>query len=183
MKVINDFENIQASSGEFPRLEPNGYICRITLADDFPFDEKTGKGDYLKIEYDIAEGEFKDYFYDQYAKFSSFWGGRFIRSYKEKALGMFKHFIDCVEKSNAGYSWNWDEGTLQGKLIGLVIGEEEYENQAGEVKVRLYVKDIKTVEDIKNGNFKVPSLKKLNKPTASEPSKEFTEVTDDDLPF
>lgn len=181
MKVINDFENIQASSGEFSRLEPNGYICRITLADDFPFDEKTGKGDYLKIEYDIAEGEFKDYFYSQYAKFSSFWGGRFFRSYKENAQGMFKHFIECVEKSNAGYSWNWDEGTLQGKLIGLVIGEEEYENQNGEVKTRLYVKDIKTVDEIRQGEFKIPALKKLNKPTAAAT---FTETTDDDdLPF
>lgn len=187
MKKIENYENVQASTGEFERLPVGGYICRITLADDVPFDSSTGKGDYLKIEYDVAAGDFKDYYSEQFKKFSDFWGGRFIRSYKEKALGMFKHFTDCLEKSNAGYTWNWDEKTLQGKLIGLVIGEEEYENSDGELKTRLYVNGIKTVDDIKNGNFKLPQLKKLKTTSATPKPQEtsgFTEANlDDDLPF
>ena len=51
MKPINNFETVQATTGEFKRPTPNGYICKITLADDYPFDANTGKGDYLKIEY------------------------------------------------------------------------------------------------------------------------------------
>ena len=57
MKPINNFETVQATTGEFKRPTPNGYICKITFADDYPFDANTGKGDYLKIEYDIASGE------------------------------------------------------------------------------------------------------------------------------
>ena len=49
MKPINNFETVQATTGEFKRPTPNGYICKITLADDYPFDANTGKGDYLKI--------------------------------------------------------------------------------------------------------------------------------------
>jgi hypothetical protein len=45
MKPINNFETVQATTGEFKRPMPNGYICKITLADDYPFDENTGKGD------------------------------------------------------------------------------------------------------------------------------------------
>ena len=69
MKPINNFDTVQATTGEFKRPTPNGYICKITLADDYPFDANTGKGDYLKIEYDIASGEFKDYYTEQYNRF------------------------------------------------------------------------------------------------------------------
>ena len=188
MKQINNFENVQATTGDFKRPTPNGYICRITLADDYPFDANTGKGDYLKIEYDIASGEFKDYYTEQYNRFGGdFWAATMFRSYKEKALGMFKHFIDCVEKSNAGFVWDWDEKTLMGKFVGLVLAEEEYENNSGEIKTRLYVSQVKTVEQIKNGDFKVPELKKVkrNTPAPSVSNSEFTvfDNADDGLPF
>ena len=187
MKQINNFENVQATTGEFAKLSTGGYICKITLVDDVPFDASTNKGDYLKIEYDIAVGEFKDYYKEQYEKFGNFWGGTFFRSYKEKALGMFKHFIDCVEKSNAGFVWTWDEKTLMGKFVGLVLGEEEYENSNGEIKTRLYVSQVKTVEEIKNGDFKVPELKKIKKstpaPSVSAPDFTVFDNSDDDLPF
>lgn len=180
MKEYKDFENVQATDGGSSRLPAGGYICRITEVVDTPIDEKTGKGDYLKIEYDIAEGEYKNYYADKYERFGDFWGGRFIRSYKEKAIGMFKHFINCVTESNAGYSWNWNEATLIGKCVGLVFGEEEYQNQNGEIKTRLYVKDIKTVEQIKKGDYKTPELKKLPQ-TSAAPMTELS--ADDDLPF
>jgi hypothetical protein len=184
MKPINNFETVQATTGEFKKPIPNGYVCKITLADDYPFDASTGKGDYLKIEYDIAEGEFENYYSKQYDRFGGdFWAATMFRSYKEKALGMFKHFTNCIESSNAGYTWNWDEKSLVGKRVGLVLGEEEYEKNDGTVGVRLYVKDVKTVQEIRDGEFKVPELKVLkNRPSA--PVSSFTEVaTDDDLPF
>jgi hypothetical protein len=98
---------------------------------------------------------------------------------------MFKHFTNCIEESNAGYMWAWDEKSLQGKYIGLVIGYEEYINGSGETKERLYVKDVKTVEQIKQGDFKVPELKKLANSPASAPTTNFVPVIDDsdELPF
>lgn len=184
MKQINNFENVQATTGEFNKLPAGGYICRITLADDFPFDASTNKGDYLKIEYDIAVGDFKNYYKELFDKFGNFWGGTFFRSYKEKALGMFKHFIECVEKSNAGFVWSWDEKTLMGKVIGLVLAEEEYEKSDGSVGVRLYVKEVKTVQEIKDGNFKIPELKVLKNIPSAPANNGFTEVdSSDDLPF
>ena len=184
MKQINNFENVQATTGEFNKLPAGGYICRITLADDLPFDASTNKGDYLKIEYDIAVGDFKNYYKEQFDKFGKFWGGTFFRSYKEKALGMFKHFIECVEKSNAGFVWSWDEKTLMGKVIGLVLAEEEYEKSDGSVGVRLYVKEVKTVQEIKDGNFKIPELKVLKNIPSAPANNGFTEVdSSDELPF
>ena len=54
-----------------------------------------------------------------------------MKSYKPKALPMFKRFCSAVSKSNGNYVFdagvvNSDEKTLVGKLIGLIFQEEEY---------------------------------------------------------
>ena len=162
-----------------------GYICKIIDVEDVPMNEQN-KGDYLRIEYDIADGEFKGYYKEQFDKWGGNWNASFIRSYKEKALGMLKHFTNCIEQSNAGYEWDWNEKGLIGKVVGLVLGEEEYENGKGEIKTKLVVKNIATVEDIKNGNFKTPAPKKLSVENSTNDFAGFTPITDglmDDLPF
>lgn len=169
MQIINNYQSIQPSSGGFDRPGPGAYICRIVNVTDVPVDPRTGKGDYLKIEYDIHEGTYKDYFSESYKRTGK-WFGNFIRSYKEKALGMFKHFTDCVEASNARYQWNFDEKTLEGKLIGLVFGEEEYIKNNGELGSRMYVSDVKTVDQIDKGDYRVPPLKTLAATTATYPA-------------
>lgn len=188
MQPIKNYENIQPSDGSFDRPGPGGYICRIVNVTDNPLNPNTGKGDYLKIEYDIHEGTYKDYFSDSYKRTGK-WYGNFIRSYKESAHGMFKHFTDCVEASNSRYQWNFDESTLNGKMIGLVFGEEEYLKNNGDVGTRMYVYAVKTVDQIDKGDYKVPALKTLS--GASAPvTQAFTQanfpVMDDDdgeLPF
>ena len=186
MKKIENYENVQASSGEFARPTAGGYICKIIDVEDVPLDPKTNKGDYLRIEYDIADGEFKGYYKEQFDKWGGNWNASFIRSYKEKVLGMLKHFTNCIEQSNAGYAWDWNEMGLIGKFVGLVLGEEEYKNNAGEIKTKLVVSQVKTVEDIKNGNFRIPAPKKM---TVNNPTNNFDDFapidngTEDDLPF
>lgn len=182
MRKIDNFENVQASTGEFPKPTAGGYVCKIIDVTDVPLDDK-GKGDYLKIEFDIAGGDFAGYYKEQFDQWGGFWGASFIRSYKEKALGMFKHFTSCVEKSNTNYTWDWNETGLIGKYIGVVMGEEEYLNNAGIVKNKLVVRDIKTVDDIMKGNFKVPEPKKLA-PTTAAITPSFVQLKDDEeLPF
>ena len=161
MRKIENYENVQASSGEYARPTAGGYICKIIDVEDVPIGAD-GKGDYLKIEYDIASGDFKDYYKEQFDRWGGNWNASFIRSYKEKAQGMFKHFTNCMEASNIGYEWDWNEKGLIGKIVGLVLGEEEYKNNAGEIRTKLVVNQIKTVDEIKNGDFKVPVLKKLS---------------------
>ena len=163
MRQVN-LENVQ-EAGDFERLAPGGYVCKITKVTDVPVNENTGKGDYLQIEYDIAEGPHKDY-YKQMEENLKFWGGRYIRSYKEKALPMFKRMCSAVSKSNPGFVFdggkqNSNEQTLVGKYIGLVLGEEEYIGNDGNKKTRLYVNSEKDIKDIRSGSFKVPEIKKL----------------------
>lgn len=186
MRKIENYENVQASSGKFARPTAGGYICKIMDVTDVDHNPNTGKGQYLKIEYDIADGEFKGYYKEQFDKWGGDWKANFVRSYKEENLGMLKHFTNCIEQSNAGYDWDWNEKGLIGKYIGLVLGEEEYENSSGEIKTKLSVNQIKTVEEIKNGDFKVPAPKKLAPKTPVPNVGGFVPVSNaqnDDLPF
>lgn len=182
MKPINNFNEVQASAGDFARPTAGGYIIGILDVEDVPLDANTGKGDYLKIYYDIVYGNFAGYYSDLHSKFGGDYKTCFVKSYKEKALGMFKHFTNCVEESNQPYKWDWNEKGLKGRMLGVVLGEEEYLKNDGSIASRLYVKDIKTVEQIKNGDFKIPAIKKLTVQAAA--SRDFQVVEDlDELPF
>jgi hypothetical protein len=183
MKAINDFENVQASEGDFNRPPAGGYCVEIVAVKDVPMNPETGKGDYLKIDYDICYGDFAGYYTKQNERFGGDWFANFIRSYKETAAGMFKHFINCVEESNAGYKWAWDEKSLVHKFVGVVLGEEEYTKNNGDIGVKLVVKNIKTTEQITNGDFKVPAIKKLAESASVPSAPKWEEVTDEGLPF
>lgn len=184
MRVIENYENIQASSGEFARPGNGGYILEIVNVTDVPYNAQTGKGDYLKIDYDIAVGDFKGYYTSQNERFGGDkWFANVIKSYKEKALGMFKHFTNCVEESNPGFKWNWQEDKLIGCRFGATLQEEEYLNNEGEVRTKLIVKDIKTVKQIMDGDFKVPTTKKLERTAAPASYFAALDSSDDQLPF
>lgn len=175
MNPIENYDKVTAS-GDFERLPAGGYVIKITECEERPTAE------YLAITYDIAEGPYKDHFKDTDAE--HVFSHQFIRSYKEKALIMFKAFTNALEASNAGYKWDWNEKALKGKLLGVLIGEEEYENNRGEVKIGMKVRAIRSVDTIRRGDFKVPELKKLktDQTTPAAPPTGFSPLGED-LPF
>lgn len=177
MKKITNINEVQ-EAGEGVRLPAGGYICKYTRVED------NANKNYLLMEFDITEGEFKGYFSDLNER-AGFWAGKCYRSYTDKALPMFKRMCSAVTKSNSGYIFdgntNSDETSLVGKLVGIVLGEEEYEGNDGNIKTRLYVSRECEVEKIRKGEFKVPELKKLVQ--ASVDDKPDMNVPDEEVPF
>lgn len=182
MKHFN-WNEIEAPKG-FERLPAGGYVCGITAVEDKPQKE------YLYFEFDIAEGEYKNRFRELYEA-RGFWGAHFIKSYKEKALGFFKKMLTAFEGSNKGFIFRDDEKELRRKLIGLVLGYEEYIGNDNTVKQRIYVADFLPADDIRAGRFDVPELKRLSDEDTdrlgdtgtSDPFKGIVDDGDDDLPF
>ena len=172
-----NLNNVEAAS-ERKNLEAGGYICGICAV------ENVADREYLRISFDIVEGNFKNYFRDMQKRLNlEKWasGGTTIKSYKQKALPFFKQFINAVESSNGNYKFNNDETTLRGKYVGIVLGEEEYEKNDGTIGKRLKAVSFHPVADIKSGNFRVPPLKVLS----GGKDDEFHQIVsaDDDLPF
>lgn len=156
-----DWNNVQEAT-DFRTPAPGGYIAAITNVEDV--EEK----EYLKIEWDFVDGEFRGSNTDTFHR-AGFWPYPLIRSYKESALGFFKAFKTALEKSNRGYQFSEDRlMDMRRKYIGVVLAEEEYLAKDGTVKRRLYVASTRSVEAIQKGDYKVPDLKKL--PVTTVPS-------------
>lgn len=153
MNKIN-WDEVQEAS-EFDNPKPGAYIATICRVEDV--EEK----EYLLIEWDFAEGAYKDNNRDTFAR-AGFWPIQLRRSYKPSALGFFKSFKTALEDSNPGYRFDeFDLRDMVGRRFGVVLGEEEYTKNTGEVKARLYVYQTRSIQAIQKGDFKVPELKRL----------------------
>lgn len=174
MKKIENWDSIQETS-QFAQLVPGPQICKITAVEDLADKE------YYKIYFDIVGttgmkpetiarvksiypeiNELVGEFARQETAFGT-WPrvGYDIRSYKDTAVRFFKAFITAVEKSNKGYTWNWDEKSLVGKLIIVNFGEEEYEKD-GVTAVSIKAREFRSIEAFLNGEVKLLPIKKVH---------------------
>lgn len=179
MKNVN-WETVQ---DEVCRPVPGGYAAKIVSVEDV--EEK----EYLRIGWEFADGEFKGVNQEMCAAFG-FWPLTFVRSYKDTALRFFKSFKTSVENSNPGFVFKNDPQSLVGKFVGVVLAEEEYLSNKGELRTRLYVSECRSGKAIRNGDFKVPELKKFDPgknpaPSYAVPAQNFVPaiVNNDELPF
>lgn len=166
-------------------LPMGAYVCKITSCEDVP--EKQ----YLKVELDVAEGDFAGHFGKLFAS-AGFWGLVDYKSYKgenETGKGLFKHFIACLERSN-NFTWNGDEKQLVGKQIGATICHELYNKQDGTDGRKTKIATYYDVEEIKKGEFTEPKEKKAKDYKPQENSNDplpFSDIPaadpNDDLPF
>lgn len=172
------FAQTEASGGtDFVRLPAGGYVCRIVKVTDHADEAKP----YLHIVYDIAEGEYANYYSDEWGKENE-WAHDMRQYYTPAAYGIFKGFLKAVDISNGadfeGAAENgFDEQMFLNCLVGLIIGEEEYESNDGSVKTRLRVRGTRPAQNIREGKFKAPELKKL--PVSDEP----LPISEDEFPF
>lgn len=132
MKSFNDYDKAkkEAQASAMTRLPVGAYVCKIKEVRY----ETNDYGDRIVLAFDIAEGEYKDFFQKQFEANTSEdkkWKGKtniFVPkddgsekdSYTKKS---FASWTDSIEKSNKGYSWDWDETKWKGKLVGIVFGE------------------------------------------------------------
>mgnify|MGYP003375062127 CR=1 FL=1 len=73
---------------------------------------------------------------------------------------------------------------LEGKLVGLVLSEEEYMGNDGKIKKRLYVSAVRNVDKIHKGDFTVAPLKTYTKAVSKDGFYPVQEnMSDDDVPF
>lgn len=187
MKQFN-FDKKKATT--FKGIEPGGYVCKIHSAEVITY----SWGEVLKINFDIAEGEYKDYYMEQYShnpNEDKKWQGNIrvtvpdeANQYFETQKKRFGNMIACIEESNPGYVWDWNEAGLKDKFVGLVFGNEEYSfngYSGWKAKPQLFV----STDDIYTGNFKTPKDKPLRAEEAASVPAGFTPVEGDDeeLPF
>lgn len=194
MQQLKGFETAKVITGGVPQLPKGGYIAKIL---DCKEESKNGYS-WLAISFDIAEGEHKGHFAEQYRANTSEnkkWRGTYnafipdeSSQYYKDNLNKFKTMIANIEESNPGYHWDWDETKLKGKLVGVIFGEKEFETENNGIIIITECRGLRSVECIKENKFKMPALKKLSgapsvSTTSSSTSLDAMIDDDDDLPF
>lgn len=141
-----------SAAGASNMLPAGGYVAVITGVEDVESNER------LDFTYDIAEGEHKGFFEDDDRPYTH----QFKRWYTAKSMGFMKQFLECIEKSNQGFTisgWSQDPADLVGKLVGIIVQREDYTNRSGEDRARMNVEGYASADDIRNGRFKLPDPK------------------------
>lgn len=191
MKPFKDYEKTRVYT-DVEKLPSGYYVGRILNAEE---KQNHRGGSRLEISVDITEGEFKEYYRENYVNQqfeNKKWKGVLTLftptddgSEKDGwTKRTFKTSISAVEDSNNGYHWDWNEAKLKGLDVGLAVRQEEYDvegRQGWAPKVFKFV----SVEDVRSGKLKMPEDKPLKNgiSTSAANDGDFAPVNDDDLPF
>lgn len=191
MKPYSGYKSEKKAMGR-EILPAGGYCAKILKAE-----EKTYEwGTVLLIHFDLTDAAYKEFFkkdYDAQPREDRKWRGN-MRLYLPKDNGSekdqwtkdtFNDAIWCIEDSNPGFHWAWDEGALKGKEIGVLFRDKEWAMDTPEGLKTGWTTEccrLASVNDIRSGNFKVPKKKPL--PADKKAEAGFSQEDDDsDVPF
>lgn len=192
MKKFAGYDDIQVNEG-FKILPAGPYRCVIKKATEEA--RANSEGINLVILFDIAEGEHKGHFKDDFEKQTSSkkWRGIYrigvpVDSSSEGQKKFFKRLITSIEHSNEGYKFDFDDKSLanmKDKKVGFVFREEEYEKE-GKVKVAIKPWFARSWDGVLDE--KVPERKKLQGTSSTggsswNPQTPTAPDDDDDMPF
>lgn len=174
---------------EAERLPIGGYVLKIMNAKT----QNYTWGQVLVVAFDIIEGDYKDFFknnFDMQQQEDKKWKGT-IRINLPKddgteqdnwTLRSLKTNMTAIEDSNEGYTWDWNEDSLKGKIVGGIFRNKQYEYEG---KTGFFTECFKlmAVDKIREGKFKMPEDKLLNKSADTTIPEGFGEFKDEDIPF
>ena len=193
MKAFAGFKAEKASSGR-EILPAGGYVCDIKSAKVEEY--RGGEFSALVLAIEVAEGQYAGFWkkdYDQNTNDDKKWRGTYRISIPKDdgteqdgwTKRTFGNFIWCIQESNPGYTWNWDEKTLKGKKLGVLYRNKEWEFD-GKTGWTTEAAGSVSVDDIRSGNFKPLKDKPLKDKPKEDSRPQFTEEPagdENDLPF
>lgn len=179
----------------FEMLPKGAYVIKILNAREDP--NKNGSGSHLTIAFDIAEGDYQDFFRKQFDRSTNEdkkWpndGVYYLTvptdGCQEYVLTNWNTFFADLEDSNNGFVFQGDVQTLKNKLIGAKFALEQSEYN-GRIYDHIKMRWTCVADDVRSGNPGQMPNDKLVEKSAPAPSNDgWTNIPagsfDDDLPF
>ena len=194
IKHFGGYDKVQGYQDR-PQLPVGGYVMRIMGAEV----KENRIGQYVQVSMDIAEGQYKDFFADDYRAqdANKKWHCNYLLNVplddgSEKdgwTKRRFKTFTEALEASNDGYHFDWDEKKFKGLMIGGLFNIREWKTDDGQRGRSTNLAQVCSVEKIRTGKYKLPKDQLLKDSDSADSSSTnttsggFTVVHDDDLPF
>ena len=194
IKKPSNWDQVQ-EMGERKPLPLGAYVCKVKRVRV----QDNSYGSQLALLFDISEGEYAGYYgkdYESNTNADKKWRG-LMRVWLPKDDGsekdeltksLFKGFVTSFERSNPGYTFDWNENSLAGKTIGILYRNEEWDYNG---KHGWAVRPFKAIsaDTVRNEDYTIPKDKPLSNSGANTtvaPANVpagYTEVLDEDLPF
>lgn len=184
-----DLSNVKASGGDggFTPLPEGAYVVEIVAVVD------NEEREYMEVTFDVAEGEYAGYYSDEWGVAHPY-AHQIKVSYKEKALGMLKGWLEALTASNPGFDAeavlyaSADTpallGMFQGRKFGLAVLMEYADWQGKPLNnPRLDWSNAKrlTAQAVREGTF--TWQKRDERHTPKERPAQVQSVGDADIPF
>lgn len=162
------YKNFEAKkAGGFTDLPiPGAYVAEIQ---DVRFVAgENGQRDRIECMMEITEGEYKgryhSVFEDQRERFgNASYKGVFrlvcpLEDDDDWRKRVFEGNLWCVQQSNEGYAWDWDEKKLKGKKVGINVRKRLYTFN-GKDRETTEIGQFETIADVKAGKCKILKLR------------------------
>ena len=192
MKKFNKFETAQIKTGSvFDPLPKGAYVLKILRAEECT--TKKGDGAYIKVAFDIAEGEYKDFYKKQFDAITDedkHWPYDGIYNLAapdddspQWMIDGFGTFIAALEDSNSGYHWDWDETKWKNLIIGALFRIEQ--NKAnGNVYDHTKPYWFRPADAVRNKKYgRLPKDKIIKAKPASDSFINVPDGEEDEIPF
>lgn len=161
MKVPSYNRDNRKTNRTFEQLPKGNYVCKIMKIDE----TTTKKGArYLLIYFDIAEGEYKDFYAKKYQeddrdnKVWSYDAVYWLAIPYDDCPGWMQNKWDTfwanVEDSNNGYVFTGDEKTIKGKTFGGAFKLEQTQGNNGRVYDHTKLDSTYIAQDVRDGKVK-----------------------------
>ena len=191
---MQDFTSYAKAPTTFDVLPAGGYIARIIDVDNRTWDKHIEPAHLILM--DIAEGEYTGiYMKNNQGADKDRWLSYWFAEPNDKSPDWLLSKVGGIQTSLAESNKSVDLSNphlWKGKLVGVVVGEEEAESNSGTVYTRPYVSYICSTGRIMKGlnqpgGYKIPKLKKLEapapRPLASTELPDSFSAAEDDIPF
>ena len=191
---MDDFTKYAKTPSQFDVLPAGGYVAKIIDVDDRAWSGHSEPAHMIYM--DIAEGEHTGLYANnnklsERERWLSYWFAEPTSSSPDWLLSKVGGIQTSLMESNDNVNLS-DPRTWKGKLVGVVVGDEEAESNSGTVYTRPYVSYICSTERIRKGEgqpggYKIPKLKTLMpsapRPLASTEMPDSFSAAEDDIPF
>ena len=186
---IDNWDKVEANYGESKRITAGGYVCVIMAC---KVETSSTNKQMLVVNFDIAEGDFKGYYMEQYKNAprdnnnpkEPKWRGKYYLLLEgDNYEGRLKAFTTSLEESNQGYTWDWNEENLKGKQFGAIFRDEEYVSN-GEIRTVAKIWQVRSAKTIRTNEFEIPKKKELSDDQLDKLDKSYAVPESDvQLPF
>lgn len=192
MKKFSKFSTAQIKTGSvFEQLPKGAYVIKIVNAKIEP--NKSGDGEHIKVAFDIAEGEYADFYKKQFDASTSedkHWPYDGVHNLSapddnspQWMIDNFGTFVAALEDSNEGYHWDWNEKKWKGLVMGALFRIEQNESN-GNVYDHTRPFWFRSAQAVRDGKFgKLPKDKLVDQKPQTTSFMNIPDTDAEEIPF